>query len=1211
MGFGAVGSVNPASRVEFDLAALSRIGVHLIEASAGTGKTHTITSLVLSLIAEHGLKIEQVLAVTFTNAAAAELKERIAHRLSSALAALVQGEELVGDQVITGFLHHPERALLTARLSAACREVDGASVFTIHGFAARVLRDFPLETGTRPDLELLGDQRALILDVATDFWVSRIATLPLDEFQAIGAPGLSSHLLSVARLAGSSFDVAHVPVEVPKMPLSATIAEFSRLFARVRPVFLEQGRELLELLRTSAALNRQQMKVSTLSKEYAACLRYLHDNEPSRPAPEFARLTLSKVAGSLKKSHVAPTHPLLELLDELYKGAEGLRLRVEAFKDELSAELAANVQAKLRAEHQRQGTQSFDSLLSELCLALRDARLGPRLATELRRRFPVALIDEFQDTDLVQYEIFQRIYADAPLEQGTALYLIGDPKQSIYAFRGADIHSYLRAKKATPGPVLTLTTSYRASPALVAAQNHLFGSRAAAFGLDEIVYDPIVARPGRTNELFERGAAAPGLRVVFSEESSPDWLGLAAQEIAALLDSGLLLCGRPVSPSDIAVLTRRNVEAIQLQRLLAKLGIAAVMHGDRSVFETLEALEIREVLLTLAQPKKRGALRSALATTLFGLNAVQIAALDEDIAALEHWSECFDDYARLWRTRGFARCFAALFAEQNVVSRILTEDGGERRLTNLRHLIELLQDAEASQHLGMFGLIRFIEDAIFQPNSHAMAPEARQLRLESDDQAVVLTTAHKSKGLEYNIVVLPVLGRGDSPRPAEAYRYHDTASSRSFLELRGDKSETRSLYVAAELQEGMRLAYVALTRARHQVVTFVGSGSGYSPLRYLAFSHLLGTDVNLATFFDRHKELKEFDLWTELVRWAEQSGTSVVAARPRSSNTFRRSPATPKELLLSPPSRKLVVEGEATSSFSSMTRTQHLSQKSREGRAQVDSDAQSWLQEGGGPASSLGPCALATFPRGARPGEALHRIFELSPFHAEMVESRREIVGAELRRSAISEAHSDAVHRAFEDVLRVELPHPCTEGTFRLNQISEDSKFCEMEFNLIAGCPARPVSPSRLANALKDVSPEYAKAVGALHFDEFSGFLRGFIDLVFMEGERIFALDYKSNHLGERYVDYGPSAVLAAMERHHYLLQAIVYSVALHSYAKVRIPEYEYDRHFGGMYYLFVRGMHPSLGAHGVFAFRPSLETLERVSELFFGGSPDERGENT
>ncbi len=1193
--------MSQARRVPLDVRSLGAEGVFLIEASAGTGKTYTITSLVVRLVAERGLRIDQILAVTFTNAATAELRDRIGARLVDAYERLKRDDVPKDDLILQHLAGLKDRALVVQRLALACRDVDCASVFTIHGFAARVLRDFPLESGSRVDAELVGDQRGLLSDVVLDFWLSKVATRSQTEFELMGGHSLMSRLAAVARVAAGSFDVPRVAL-LRDEDFEQRWTNYLDVHEHCRRAFFEQKDELLSFLQTlveGQVVKKNMIDTESVGSEIEELSGYFSKGRAELAPPKFDRLTSGKLETALRKGKSAAPHDLMVVLEDFKSARAVVEEAGTALADRLCAELCDEIQLRVGVEHLRLGTQSFDSLLSDLCLALRAPGSGERLARELRARFRVALIDEFQDTDTVQYEIFRRIYIESAA-QDWGLYLIGDPKQSIYAFRGADVFTYLKAAELVDDEIYTLSTSYRASPALVTAQNALYGSCYQPFGLDAIVYDEVAPRPGRMNELLgSRGESSEGLRIVYVDDEKCDFVKLAAEEVFALLCEGMQLEGRRVVPSDIAVLTRTNHEAAVLQDLLQSLGVAAVMHGDRSVFEAPEALELHQILGALAQPKKKGALRAALSTRLFGLSLGQIAELDDDVTQLEQWVERFGVYSELWRTRGVARCFETLMNELEALPTILATLGGERRLTNLRHLMELLHEAESTQHLGVFGLLRFLEEAIFDESSHSMAPEARQLRLESDAHAVVLTTAHKSKGLQYNLVVLPVLGRPERQRDALTYRFFDPATERSFIEYRRLQGEpsTKPLHEREELQEGLRLAYVALTRAKHQVLTFVAKGAGYSPLRYLLFSTIWGGGVDPYEFHQRQKELKNCDLYAALAPLVELSDRTISLASPRKLPSPELGPSAPAATLLAPPDLPQIAERESTSSFSAMVRSSHSTFKSRQGRDQADGDVFVISQLDASDPALQQRCVLADFPRGARPGEALHSAFEKSSFDSLHTSERHEVVARELARYGIDEAFIPMARQAIDQVIQV--PLPCQVSGVRaprLQQLESGDLFPEMEFNLPIGSIHKRLSVDSLVDVMADeFPPSYQEALRALSFEAFSGFLRGFIDLVYLHEGRLFALDYKSNFLGESYGAYVPKALQIAMEEHHYLLQAVLYSVALHHFGAFRVPNYDYDRHVGGMHYLFIRGMQPDLGTNGVYAYRPPRSLVEKL----------------
>ncbi len=1203
-------------------------GTHLIEASAGTGKTYTITSLILRYLTEWEVPISKILAVTFTNAATAELKDRIQKRIAAAVA-VVEGEVPPGeDTVFTHLLQLPDQSRVRHLLRRALADVDRAGVFTIHGFAARVLRDHPFESGAREDAELIGDERGLVVDVVTDFWSSRIATLSPEEFGYLGGTSFFHTLLRIGPRTAGAEGVPLVSVQ-EQADLKELGAAFLESFERARALFATDGEEVLALLRDCAVLDRVKMGLPALQKEYEQLKTYFCAERPFQAYPQKERFTQSKVDSSLRKLKgkvSPPTHPLLASMDELKQSYERLAAEAAHLENCYRHELCQILRERAEREHVRSGTQSFDGLLRDLGSALRSSTRGRLLAESLRGGFTVALIDEFQDTDPLQFEIFSRIYQPefyqdpSPDVSGpTALYLIGDPKQSIYAFRGADVHTYLEAARRVSENVWTLKTSYRASPRLIEAQNALFTLSSDAFLIKGISYETVSPRPGATDVLLDRdGAVLPGLDLVQVKSSaSGDWLRAVAVEVARFLAAGHELKGHPVGPKDIAVLTRTNSQAQDLQRLLWELSIPAVMHGDRSVLESPEAYELRRVLQALAEPGNRSKVRTALSTRLIGLCAQDLASMDADTGALELWCARLSRWGDLFRDRGVAHALEALMAEVSAISRTLSERDGERKMTNLRHLLEILHEAETSEHLGVAGLLRWLDGALADPFGHSMASEARQLRLESDADAVTLTTGHKSKGLEYEIVFLPHVGYPDKIFSDEAFRYFDEGEGKSYFEMRtketrGASEEQRKL---ANHQESLRLAYVALTRAKQHVVALTGPGEGFSALHYLLHGGGSGDFLSLPRKLSLETRRTEMDL----VAQGSGGALRIRAFEEGAGPKYRVRVETPR---LSPPgSLPKIVEHEKTSSFSAMTRDQHgsLSRAAREGRDVDEVDAQNEVSEFSRLPAREGRAVLADFPRGAKPGDALHLALEEMPFKEGSDEERDEVIFRELSRRGFSASDIDAAKRGLADVLKTPL---CgAEGALsrskapRLGLLGKEDKKAEMEFSLPVGAEGGRLTPRLLAESLglrgrneveredSFLANEYLESLSRLSFGAWSGFLRGFIDLVYLYEGKLYGLDYKSNHLGDLYEDYNQEAMHRAMEHHHYLLQGLLYAVAIHRYGRARLPGYTYRTHFGGMQYLFLRGMHPDKDT-GVFSFRPSETLIENLSRLL--GSEEE-----
>jgi exodeoxyribonuclease V beta subunit len=1221
------------SRPPLDPRTIPLSGTQVIEASAGTGKTHTITSLLLRLVTEGRLGIEQILAVTFTNAAAAELEERIQKRLVSVQAAVLadRGND---DELARHLLESPDREEMLRRLETAARNVDRAAVTTIHGFCARVLSEYALSAGTRPDTTLLGDDRGVLYDVVTDFWSTRVARLSAEEFRLLRGEGLHADLAKVAKGVVSA---PGVPLDRDESAafLGDQLARYRADFEHMRAAFAERGSSLLETLRSARGMNQTSYKPAIIEREYGKLdgfFRGAELNPGAYPDLEAGRFTTERVDRSAKKGQVAPKHPLLDALEAHRELSREVVALAAQQRDALLRDLAREIEDRLVLEHTRLRTQSFDGLLRALAKSLGDPVTGPGLGAAIRRRYPALLIDEFQDTDPVQYSVFRQIYgadrggAERGAAAGAALFFIGDPKQSIYRFRGADVSTYLQAAGGGAGEVWTLGTNWRSGPAVVAAQNALFGLHQRPFGNSTIQYEPVRPAPGRTDELRSAaGRVLPGLRLV--RAGAADTIGLAATEVSRLLSAGHELGGRPVSARDVAVLTRTNKQAQDVQAALRQLGVPAIMHGDRSVFEAPEALELRRVLRALLEPGRRTLLHAALATRLFGRTASELARLETDADVFEREMASVRRYGAAWRHRGIAVALETVFSEVDLLARTLEDVDGERRMTNLRHLLELLHQAEVERHLGMVGLLRFLETAIAAPTGHEMAAEARQVRLESDDDAVTLTTVHKSKGLEYGIVVLPQIGKEDRPFPSPIARYHDPKRSlREFLHV-GEDDEIEELARLEEHDEALRVGYVGITRARHQVIAYMGTDDVFSALGW--FLHGGRVSGELARK-EAMKQLSEASI-EESYRALEQRAAGAVEVELAPADVLdlpayqrRAAPAlslTPP-IEVSPP-----LTHRRTSSFSAMTRTKApLSRAEREGkdvdragdpgRAALTSEAAAATLPEGIAADGI---ALDGFPRGAGPGDALHAMLERFPFLGGSPDARQDIVQAELGRRGFDGVHAPNLGRCLAAALEV----PLTPSGTCLGDLDVLDCARELEFSLpVCGqtqdgtSALRLLSAKAMGRALEPHASEsldhgaqdfllrsYIEQVKELDFAEFEGFLRGFLDLVFYKGGQFFVLDYKSNHLGSRYADYERPKLQTVMESHHYLLQALLYSVATHRYARARLPGYRYSAHFGGVSYLFLRGVDPEqpLSKRGVYFFRPSERLIEDLSRALAG----------
>ncbi len=1212
-----------------DPLAIALEGRQLVEASAGTGKTYAITTLFLRLVVERQLPVERILVVTFTNAATAELRDRVRRRLAEAAQAFAHAArgKTPDDEVLAGLARSyagRQGGLDRARalVVAAIHSMDEAAISTIHGFCQRVLVTQAFASGARFDLELVAQPGPLVREVVEDFWADRFYAASESRVRyAMEHQGSVPGLLPLARVAADFRDVPVIP-RVPSVDPDRALAAYVAARERAGAVWRVERETVRHVLATSPALNRQ-THPKDKTDERCAGIDAIFDDAIAGVDRRVAALG-RYATGAIKhnKGTRAPENPFFDACRDWVAAFEAASA---AFEDWLIGEkqdLIETVRRELPRRKLAAGVQSFDDLL----YGLRDAVLGKSgalLLKQIREQYPAALIDEFQDTDPVQYEVFRQIYAGA----GSTLFLIGDPKQAIYAFRGADIFAYLGAAADAGDGAWTLGTNYRSDPGLVAAQNCLWSRVAQPFALERIDYAEVDARPGAKDRLVVDGRSATPFEIVFIPRAGRTgkkgrvipkrWLDprlprMVADDVARLLARAASIEGRAVSPGDVAILTRTNRQALAVQEELRALGVPSVLHGDASVFDSGEAVELARVLAAIAEPGSTMALQSALATGLLGVGAEELHALRDDEKAMEAWIASLTGWRELWERRGFVQAFRRLSRDQAVATRVLGLVDGERRLTNVFHLVELLHQAAVTRHLGIPGLIAWFDEMRHDEKVRqgVMAAESAQIRLESDAEAVQLATMHKSKGLEYPIVYCPWLHESSRLRKNDkrVVRYHDPADGdRMRLHLRPDDAAIAHAETEAHA-EAMRLAYVALTRARHRVVVFWGAVNGHenSPLGALLHEGEGGESAG-----SRLKLGDDAMMRRDLTRLADASGGTIawreLDETPAPEFTRRAAPAlelAAREFRRAPLDRRW-----RSSSFSALHAAEEAPAVAPILQG-IDRDA---LGDGAPPRVADDrdgePVVLAGFPRGARPGDLLHRILEHADFAADDVALAR-VVDAELGRSPFdADKWRTVVARGLSQVL--DTPLAADVPGLRLRGVPRSRRVAEMEFVFPVAHAGGALDPRRLAavferHARPPLPATYAARVAALGFQPLAGFLRGFIDLVFEHDGRFWVVDYKSNFLGERAGSYRPGQLAPPMLEHDYYLQYHLYTVALHRYLAARLPGYDYDKHVGGVLYLFLRGMAPSNEAgSGVFRDRPSRELVAALSAVL--EAPDAR----
>ncbi len=1180
---------------KLDLFEVPLRGVSLIEASAGTGKTYAIVALYLRLLLEERRDVSEILAVTFTEAATQELRGRLHQALLSAEAALAGDDGGQEDFIVKLMARLSDKPEALERVRDAIIRLDEAAVYTIHGFCHRVLRDHAFECGVDLHSSLVKDEVALQHVVMEDFWRRRVQHAPTAEFGWIYAcwKGPEQLLNEVRDLAG--FHGLQL-LGVPTADELAAMAEgVNGLHQSLSMAWSADRDELWEMLANDPHLSRAVKTYRADRLEAAADAMDELCAAPAAPAMLPADIALftaeflmaSVKPAALKKGNGPPEHPFFERCERYVLASEAwLQGRRAGF-------LAAAVEwFQIEGQQRRAQAQewNFEDLLAEVQRAVTGAA-GPQICAKLRTRFPVALIDEFQDTDPLQWDIFHALWVGAAK---TGLFLVGDPKQAIYGFRGADVFTYFRARKMV-GPLAAsfgMATNWRASSALVAALNRLFGETANPFlYADSIQYHPIEAA-GKTDErpLSLAGIQpAPlqfwllrreGKQKVINKGVAQDRLAAAcAAEISRLLTLAVrgeaVIGEKALRPADIAVLVRTNKEAALLCRHLTVAGVASVYSSRSSVYESDEATELHWLLAALAEPGDARRIAAALGTALMGVAGRELLAFHDDPAVRVRWVQRFQRYHQHWCERGFIPMLYRLLWEQGIPGQLLCQADGERRLTNLLHLAELLQQADEEQ-AGPETLLRWYQQARVNADGKQ---DDQQLRLESDAKRVQVLTVHRSKGLQYPIVFLPFLWDGRDEEKSDTVLFHDSEGIHS-ADLGSAARPAHIKLMGREARaEAVRLSYVALTRASHLCYIGWGQIKGVELSALAALLHPVDPEVNAGSAIG---QLDDAGIGAGI---EQRLGDGVNIGPLPEARVFAPDTASADSV---PQARLLlgkVGPGWRVVSYSALASGQEDGDEGLEYERELDVEPSEPRVE-----RIVNPLAL---PKGAQAGNLLHGLLEQLDFPTAQGPLLREAIIAALQRDGFDSACAAAVEILIANLLDTPLD---SAGTLRLRDIGVGQKCAELSFWF-------PV----LGLKAKDLNAVLARyqvpGNHAYHFREIMGMMKGYIDLVFEHQGRYYLADYKSNHLGDNPGAYDAAALAEAMAAHHYELQYLIYAVALHRHLATRIPDYDYDTHFGGVYYLFLRGIEPALGpVSGIYFDRPERALIESLDGLFAGG---------
>ena len=1198
----------------FDVLRCGLGGSALVEASAGTGKTWNLCGLYLRLLLERGLGVQQLLVVTFTKAATAELRDRIRSRLVEALACLRQGAA-AADPFVTDLLQmlRDERGLddatMVQRIDLALQCFDEAAIFTIHGFCQRALADTPFSAQLPFVLEMVQDDRAFVAQAANDFWRRRVASdLPdaaLAQYLAARKDSPQKYARLLARDLAKPLAQVLWPAAIDR-PGTCDASALQAAHAAARALWHAQRDAVVQTVLDAQGLSARSYTEKSVAEAAAVWDQLLAGDDALSTLGETPKKVdlLGRVRLKPNKGYVAPVHAFFDAAQDLLdqRAAAGRPLALARLA--LLRELLAEGRQSLRAAKRERRVVGYDDMLFNLYERLTGGA-APWLAGSLRERYPAALVDEFQDTDPLQFAIFDAIYggSEAPL------FLVGDPKQAIYSFRSADLYTYLDAARKAAARY-TLVDNQRASEPLIGALNGLFGANPRAFMLDGLDYRRAGFGARQRAAFVDRSEPRAPLQVwmlpeaplLSRRQARARAIGASAAEIARLVGAGrvgeVTIGERSLRAGDIAVLVRSHAQGSEVRAALSALGVGSVELSQQSVFASPDAEDLERLLAALLEPTRESLLKAALATGLIGLDATALEALADDDAPLQAWVQRFADYRDAWLARGAGFMLRELMLGEHVIERMLARPDGERRLTNLTHLAECLQQA-AEQHTAPDALLRWLRER----RQDEQGDEAAQLRLESDQDLVQIVTIHKAKGLEYGIVFCPMLwdaqagGRGGG---LDGVEYHDNAKQpvidfRAGLDeayIEKDVKAQRKLEAAAE---DLRLIYVALTRAVHRCVIVAGcyaSGSSGTPTasaRSLLNWLVAGHGHTPEQWWANKKDAAAIGAaWTALA--AAVGPAMALSPLPTAPGRPLAVTATPPEALAALPPPRHVPAAWWIGSYSA------LAFQAAPESAGADHDLRVPVGDRLRTAA-LDDDDFLRFPRGAAAGDCVHAVFERVDFAdpAPWPERIAAVLAAQGTPAQVTGLRARMLLRLLRDVTATPLP----VGTARpltLSAVPWRRRLTELEFHL----PAARLS----ADTLNDTVAALGLGAPRLAFGTLHGYLKGFIDAVVEHDGRYFVVDWKSNHLGDTPADYAQAALADAMAAHGYHLQSLFYAVALDRLLRLRLPDYDPARHFGGALYLFVRGLRPGWtqpdgSPAGMHFHRLPPAALRRLSALF------------
>jgi exodeoxyribonuclease V beta subunit len=1112
-------------------------GSNLIEASAGTGKTYSIAILLLRLLLEKQLALKEVLMVTFTKAAVAELEERI--RLFVRIAAKAANDIPIKDttilQLVNKAIEKQGESNVKELLTQAVLLLDDTSVMTIHSFCQQTLNEFAFETGQLFGCETLKDSGPLLEDEINKFWRAHVTSIPLKLLIILIDNGLSranfSEVLN-GHYGGKRY-IAYVPDA--HYALSSDLLENEWIDIEK---ILSEADGCVQTLHTRIINDEGNLRAATAANRYAhTALSHLLDS----PEEFIKQIKAKRNSGYINTLY----GHLLVACDEIDEIMGRISERADNIISTLYCMSIREASINIQAYKNRNSVLSFDDMIINLHTAtVKD--YNEQLLQSLRAKYKAVFVDEFQDTDKLQYEIFEQVFG-----QTNILFYIGDPKQSIYAWRKADINTYLKAAT-TVANNYSMNINYRSCPAYIHSMNVFFqpvdGFDTFAFGGQEnsFGYIPVDAPSTKTVQplLKDRSPETPIL--LFECPTNDSIAAAVAKQVLALLEDKsyqLEVDGeyRSVKPSDIGILVRKNKQGKLIKNALAAVRIPAVTIDDSKILKSNEATALL-YLLQAFEDKNRGSINKALLSPFTGFDRDQILLLNDD-----QQQERFKIYSVLWDQQGIYVSFAAFLRDYKVRSVLLNHSHGERVLTNLMQLVEILHKTQTANKLNNGELIAWLQKAT--EGMDVQGDEFEQ-RIESDEEAVKIITIHKSKGLEYNIVFAPFLdmlpeGVGDF------CSFRDTDSGEYLFAHQNQLSDEQSALLSEQLeQENRRMIYVAVTRAVYKCYIYKNTASYYN-------------NSSLKTFI---AGLKTLEAENELIQFADHT---AIPSHSKYSGKLEWKPLKHIE----PAQFQLSDQNWHKLSYTFLSRKQPFIIKENNNNAVGEYESFIFKQ----------------LPKSIVTGHLLHYILENIDFTKST--NWEKVIDMGIRRfmPATGDTYSKMLFVMLEHIVNAEINIDGT--TFALTDVGRNKRISEFEFDFNVG--------SFVNTAIEELSNNEAKFLVGYE-EQLEGMMNGKIDLIFEYAGKYYILDWKSNFLGDSLSWYNTNSLRNTMNDGNYHLQYLIYTLALKKYLTVKLQGFDYESQFGGVAYMFLRGLRKNQES-GIFSCVPPLEQIEKLENILIG----------